>query len=229
MYVPSHFEETDVNVLHGFMRAHPLGAMVTQTAAGLDANHLPFLLHEGPGPCGTLHGHVARANPVWRDSARDAGTLVIFQGAERFISPSWYTTKQETQKVVPTWNYVVVHARGPLRIIDDAVWLRAHLEELTRAHEEMRPAPWHITDAPADYIDKMVTALVGLEIPIATLTGKWKVSQNRPERDRAGVVDGLTRERTPAAAAMADLVRKTLEPGLPERLDGVPPRSPGTP
>jgi transcriptional regulator len=210
MYVPSHFAQTDVQALHGFIREQPLGAMVTVSAGRLDANHIPFLLHDDPAPHGTLHGHVARANPVWREAATDTETLVIFQGAERFISPSWYATKRETQKVVPTWNYVVVHARGPLRFVDDPAWVRAHLEQLTREHEGSRAEPWHVTDAPADYIDKLVTAVVGLEIPIASLTGKWKVSQNRPERDRAGVVEGLTREGTPAADAMADLVRRTL-------------------
>jgi transcriptional regulator len=153
---------------------------------------------------------VARANPVWRDSSADA--LVIFQGADRFISPSWYPTKQETQKVVPTWNYVVVHAHGTARFIDDTGWLRGHLEALTVEHEGKRPAPWHITDAPADYIEAMVKGLIGVEIPVARLSGKWKISQNRSERDRRGVVEGLTLEGTPGADAMAELVRKTLEP-----------------
>jgi transcriptional regulator len=210
MYVPAHFEETDVAVLHGFIRTQPLGALVTSTPHGLDANHIPFLVDPDPAPYGTLHGHVARANPVWRESSADA--LVIFQGTDRFISPSWYATKQDTQKVVPTWNYVVVHAHGTARFIDDTRWLRAHLEELTTEHEGKRSAPWHMTDAPADYIETMLKALIGVEIPVARLSGKWKISQNRSERDRRGVVEGLTRESTPGADAMAELVRKTLEP-----------------
>jgi transcriptional regulator len=211
MYIPKHFEETDVTVLHGAIRRHPLGGLVTLTPDGPEANHIPFLIHPDPAPYGTLHGHVARANPVWRESRRDIDVLVIFQGDERYISPSWYPTKHDTQKVVPTWNYVIVHARGPLHIIDDVAWIRPHLEALTREHESERPAPWALTDAPADYIDTMMKAIVGIEIPIAQLSGKWKVSQNRSERDRRGVIDGLAREGSPAATSMAGLVKKTLE------------------
>jgi transcriptional regulator len=207
VYVPTHFEENDVGVLHGLIRAYPLGALVTATPGGLDANHIPFLVHPDPAPFGTLQGHVARANPVWRESQTATDALVIFQGPQSYISPSWYPTKHDTQKVVPTWNYVVVHAHGPLRVIDDAAWLRAHLEALTREHESTRPAPWAITDAPADFVAGMITALIGVEITIARLRGKWKVSQNRSARDRNGVVDGLTRDGTGAALSMADLVR----------------------
>lgn len=217
MYVPEHFEETNVGVLHYLIGEHPLGALVTVTGQGLDANHIPFLIHAEPAPYGTLHGHVARANPLWRDHAAEhpsenlhvptLNALVIFQGPQAFVSPSWYPTKQETGKVVPTWNYVVVHAHGRLRVIDDPVWVRSHLEELTGRHEGRRAAPWKVTDAPAEYIDKMVGAVVGIEIPVARLVGKWKVSQNRPPRDRDGVVQGLVREGSPEASAMADLVK----------------------
>lgn len=210
-YIPKPFEVTDVGALHGLIRRHPLGALVTLTDGGLDANHIPFLVSPDPAPFGTLHGHVARANPVWRESRPVSGALVVFQGEERYISPSWYPTKEETQKVVPTWNYVVVHAHGPVRFVDDAAWLRSHLEALTREHESPRETPWAVIDAPADYVDSMITALIGVEIPIGRLSGKWKVSQNRPARDRQGVVEGLTREGTPAALAMAELVRRTLD------------------
>jgi len=213
MYVPKHFEETDTGVIHRLVRAYPLGALVTLTASGLNANHIPFLLRPEPAPFGTLRGHVARANPLWRDFSSDVQALAIFQGPGTFISPSWYPGKSETGKVVPTWNYAVVHAYGNLRVIDDSAWLRAHVEELTARHESGRPVPWKVTDAPADYIDKMLGAIVGLEIPIARLTGKWKVSQNRSTRDRAGVVEGLMREGTETAAAMAGLVRQALDPG----------------
>jgi transcriptional regulator len=217
MYLPKHFEETDVGVLHQLVRAQPFGALVTLTPNGLDANHIPFLVHADPSPYGTLHGHVARANPLWRDFSPGVQALVIFQGPQTFISPAWYPSKQETAKVVPTWNYVVVHAHGHLRVIDDPAWVRAHVEELTNRHEAERPVPWKVTDAPADYLQKMVGAIVGLEIPIARLVGKWKVSQNRPPRDREGVVEGLTREGTDPAAAMASLVDRAHRraPGNP--------------
>ena len=208
MYVPGHFEETNADVLHGLLREHPLGALVTQTPAGLDANHIPFVVHADPAPNGTLHGHVARANPVWRHGGSDPQVLVIFRGPEAFISPSWYPTKQETGRVVPTWNYVVVHAHGPLRAIDDRAWLRRHLEQLTTQQEGRRPAPWRITDAPPDYVEQLLGALVGIEIPIARLVGKWKLSQNRSDQDRHGVVAGLIADGGEGAAAMARLVRE---------------------
>lgn len=209
MYLPKHFEETRVEVLHGLVRAHPLGALVTLGAGGLEANHIPFEIDPDPAPFGTLRGHVARANPVWRELSRGTDALAIFQGAATYVSPSWYPTKQEGGKVVPTWNYAVVHAYGPLRAVDDPAWLRAFVERLTSRHESGRTAPWHVTDAPADYVDKMVTAIVGIELPVTRLLGKWKTSQNRPARDRAGVVAGLEQDGGDAARAMAALVRET--------------------
>lgn len=208
MYLPKQFEETRVEVLHELIRACPLGALVTITAGGLDANHVPFEIDPEPAPFGTLRAHVARANPVWRDVASGGEALVIFRGPDGYVSPAWYPSKTETGKVVPTWNYAVVHAHGALRVIDDRAWLRAFVEKLTDRHEAARPEPWHLTDAPADYIDSMVAAIVGIEMPITKLIGKWKVSQNRPAQDRAGVVAGLMRERGQPGADMADLVRR---------------------
>ena len=208
MYAPKHFEETRVDVLYDLIRTYPFGSLVTLTPGGLDANHIPFEVDPTPGPFGTLRGHVARANPVWRVVVPDAPALVIFQGVDGYISPSWYPTKAETGKVVPTWNYAVVHAHGVPRFIDDRAWLRAFVEKLTNHHEAGRPEPWKITDAPADYIDKQVGAIIGLEMPITRLIGKWKVSQNRPPEDQDGVVQGLVRERGESGAAMADLVRR---------------------
>jgi len=204
MYLPKHFEETRVDVLRELIREHPLGALVTLTPEGLDANHLPFELDPDPAPFGTLRGHVARANPLWREPAGDVDALVIFQGPGTYISPAWYPTKQETGRVVPTWNYAVVHAHGPLRVIDDRAWLRDFVTRLTNRHESGRSDPWHVTDAPAEYIDQMLGAIIGLEIPLTRLRGKWKMSQNRPAQDRAGVVDALTRAGHP----VADLVRR---------------------
>jgi transcriptional regulator len=209
MYLPRHFEETRVDVLHGLMRAHPLGALVTLGPDGLEANHIPFEIDPDPAPFGTLRGHVARANPVWRELSRGADALAIFQGPATYVSPSWYPSKQEGGKVVPTWNYAVVHAYGPLRAVDDAAWLRAFVERLTNRHETRRAEPWHVTDAPTDYVDKMVTAIVGIELPVARLVGKWKTSQNRVARDRTGVAAGLEQDGSDAARAMAALVRET--------------------
>jgi transcriptional regulator len=206
MYLPKSFEPPDVDALREFVRRHPFGSLVTMTSTGLDGNHLPFLIDAEPAPYGTLRGHVARANPVWRECGA-ADALVIFQGPDSFISPSWYPTKRETAAVVPTWNYIVVHAHGRARAVDDAEWLRAHVEALTDRQERERDAPWAVSDAPEDYIQKMVGAIVGLEITITRLTGKWKLSQNRSERDRQGVIDGLLGEGTESAATMARLVR----------------------
>jgi transcriptional regulator len=207
MYLPPHFEETNVGTLHALIRAHPLGALVTLGPGGLDANHVPFEVDPEPAPFGTLRAHVARANPVWRE-AGGSDVLVLFQGTEIYVSPSWYPTKQETAKVVPTWNYAVVHAHGRLRSIEDREWLRAFVTRLTDRHEAGRADPWKVTDAPADYIEAMLGGIVGLEVRIARLVGKWKVSQNRPAHDQDGVVEGLSRQETPTASAMADLVRR---------------------
>jgi transcriptional regulator len=210
MYLPKSFEPPDTDTLLQFLRAHSFGVLVTATSHGLDGNHLPFVFDPEPSPYGTLRGHVARANPIWRE-CQGADALAIFQGPDSFISPSWYPTKQETGAVVPTWNYIVVHAHGAVRVVQDASWLRAHVEALTNRHEASREAPWAVSDAPADYIDKMVGAIVGIEMPISRLIGKWKLSQNRSERDRAGVVEGLLREGSESASRMAGLVKGALD------------------
>lgn len=210
MYNPKHFANTRVEEMHDLIRRHPLAVMVTLTASGLDANHIPLEIDPTPAPYGTLRGHVARANPVWRDFSREVPALAIFRGADAYITPSWYRTKRESGKVVPTWNYVVVHAHGPLRIIDDREWLRRFVSGLTDRHEASRSNPWKITDAPADYIDQMLGAIVGIEIPVARLEGKWKASQNRPVYDRDGVIEGLLEQRGDAAVAMVEMVRRAL-------------------
>ena len=174
----------------------------------MSANHIPLELDPGPAPPGTLRGHVARANPVWRDFSRDVEVLAIFQGPQAYISPAWYETKRETGKVVPTYNYIVVHAYGPLRIVEDRVWLRALVERLTNRHEASKPEPWKVTDAPAEYIEQMLGAIIGVEIPLTRLVGKWKVSQNRPAVDRDGVVSALGAMEDQDARAMSDLVKK---------------------
>jgi transcriptional regulator len=211
MYIPKHFEETRIDVLHDLMRAHPLAALVTQNGGRLDANHIPLEIAPEPAPFGTLRGHVARANPVWRDVSQniseDVEALAIFQGPNAYVSPSWYPTKSSTGLVVPTWNYAVVHAHGPLRVIEDRLWLRGLVERLTNRYEAGMSQPWKVTDAPADYIDKLLDTIVGLEIPITRLSGKWKVSQNRPPADREGAADGLLERGGESGAAVAGLIR----------------------
>ena len=212
MYVPKQFEEHRVEVLHRFIGDHPFGSMVTRTADGLDANHLPFEVDPEPAPFGTLRGHVARANPVWREFDPEVPALVIFRGPDAYVSPSWYPSKAEAGKAVPTWNYAVVHAHGPVRVIEDRQWLRSFLERLTDRHEAGRDVPWAMSDAPEEFIEGLLNAIVGIEIPITRLVGKWKASQNRPAPDRSGVIDGLSAEGG-VTNAMAELVRERSEPG----------------
>ncbi len=207
MYLPNHFAETRIEVLHELMRAHPLASLVTLTTEGLNANHLPFELDAAPAPLGTLRGHVARANPVWRDHSRDTEALVIFHGPKVYISPSWYETKQQTGEVVPTYNYAVVHAYGRLQIVEDRAWLRGLVTRLTERFENGNPAPWRVSDAPQAFIDKQLGAIVGIEIAISKLFGKWKASQNRPEADRAGVVEALGAGADADSLAMARLIK----------------------
>jgi transcriptional regulator len=203
MYVPKHFEETRLGELHRIVRAHPLGVLVTGGDAGLDANHLPFELDAARGPHGTLTAHLARANPLWQQLADGDEVLVIFRGAEGYISPSWYPSKFETHRLVPTWNYEVVHAHGRVSVRDDHRFVRGVVARLTRAHEAGEPTPWRMGDSPADYIDGMLRAIVGIEVTIDRLVGKVKLSQNRERRDRDGAIEALReRERLALSQAM---------------------------
>jgi transcriptional regulator len=211
MYLPSQFEETRTEHLHALIRDYPLGALVTLGKDGLEANHIPFELHLDGSALGTLHAHVARANPVWRNFAPDLDALVVFQGPSAYISPSWYATKRETGKVVPTYNYAVVHAYGRLRVIEERAWLRALVERLTDRFEAASAQPWKVTDAPAGYIDNLLGAIVGLELPVSRLLGKWKMSQNRPEVDFPGIVRGLRGRADASAMAVAALVDERQE------------------
>lgn len=210
MYVPRHFEESRTENLHAFVRAQPFATLVTLAADGLAADHLPLELDTAPAPFGTLVGHVARANPVWRQASTEVDALAIFSGPHGYVSPGWYPTKQETGKVVPTWNYAVVHAYGRLRFIEDATWLRALVERLTHRYEAGRTAPWAVSDAPNDFIDALLGAIVGVEMVVTRMVGKWKLSQNRPAPDRDGVLRGLGDEPAPAAADLATLMRRAF-------------------
>jgi transcriptional regulator len=203
VYVPAAFKEDRIPVLHEMIRRIRLGMLVTLGRDGLVASHLPMLIDAEPAPFGTLSGHMARGNPQWRTLDPEVEALVIFAGPQAYITPSWYATKPLTGKVVPTWNYVAIHAYGALRLIDDPEHTRAHVTRLTDAQESARDKPWHVTDAPEDFIAGMVKGIIGFELAITRLDGKWKMNQNRPAEDRAGVVEGLTREGgSPEVAAM---------------------------
>lgn len=210
MYQPAAFREERVAVMHALIRAHPLATLVSHAAGSLEANHLPLLIDPDPAPYGTLRGHVARANPLWRQVHAGHEALAVFHGPQAYVTPSWYPSKRETGKVVPTWNYAVVHAYGPLVIHDDPVWLRNLVSRLTDQQEASLAQPWAINDAPADYIEQMLRAIVGIEIPVARLEGKWKVSQNRSAADRAGVVEGYAARGDAQSRDMADLVAAGL-------------------
>ena len=209
MYIPKSFAEDDLPTLHAFIETYPLAALVTSFPAdGLLATHLPLVLDRAAGPLGTLVGHFARANPHARQVADGTGqSLVIFTGPEAYITPEWYPSKQESGRVVPTWNYVAVHAYGALRLRDDPLFLRGHLESLTQRHEASRPHPWRVSDAPADFIDQLLKAIVGVEITIERLEGKWKMSQNRSAADIDGVIHGLEASGTVQNQAVAAIVR----------------------
>ncbi|MCW7541724.1 FMN-binding negative transcriptional regulator [Aquabacterium sp. A7-Y] len=211
MYVPKFHEESDPAVLQALIRAYPLGTWVSHSDDGLLANHVPFLLDAGRGEHGTLLCHVARANPVWRSCAAGGDALVVFHGPDRYISPSWYPGKAEHGKAVPTWNYAVVHVHGRPRVVEDREWLLRHLARLTDEHEAGRELPWTLADAPADFTERLLAAIVGIEIPITRMMGKWKVSQNRTEADKRGVVAGLAAQGDSVSLDMAALVGRHLD------------------
>jgi transcriptional regulator len=209
MYEPPLHRVEDLARQHALIKARPFGLLVCCGPTGLMANAVPFRLDARASKLGTLQAHVARANPQWRDLAVSKEALVVFQGVEHYISPSWYATKQETHKVVPTWNYVMVQARGPVRVIEDDHWLERQIAALTGEQEASRPAPWAVEDAPADFIAGQRKAIVGIEIEIADIRGKWKTSQNRNAADRAGVVEGLEALGDEESLAMAATIRET--------------------
>jgi transcriptional regulator len=211
MYLPSAFKVDDLASLHEIMRRYPFAALVTQAGDGVAADHIPFLIDAASGDYGVLRAHVARANPLWRTHPAVAEALAIFTGPDHYISPAWYATKRETGRVVPTWNYVAVHAYGRLRAIDDPAWVRRQIDELTALHEANRPAPWAVADAPEDFIATQMQAIVGIEMVITRIEGKRKISQNRPHADRLGVVAGLAASGTEQARDMARLVAQALE------------------
>jgi transcriptional regulator len=207
MYELEPFKIGDRARLGEVIRANPLGLLITSGASGLIANPVPFILKQDNADAPLLHAHLARANGQWRDIAQGCEALAVFQGANFYVTPSWYETKKSSGKVVPTWNYVVVQARGPARTIEDGAWLTRHVAELSQLHEADRPTPWSIEDAPAGFIPALARGIVGIEIEARSFTGKFKLSQNRPEADRRGVADGLAEDGGEAALDHAALVR----------------------
>jgi transcriptional regulator len=223
MYLPTAFAETDVDAIVDCIRAHPLGLLITTgrrdpiadstVPSPVVANPVPFHLDADADGSLRLVAHVARANPVWRDADPAAEALVVFQGPQAYVSPGWYASKPLHGKVVPTWNYAVVQARGPLVVHDDPAWLHALVRRLTDHHEASMRSPWAVDDAPADFVDQMVSAIVGIEIPVREVVGKFKLSQNRGAADRAGVVQGLADRAAPDATAVATAMRRGNPPG----------------
>lgn len=197
MYIPASFRENRIERLHDLIVKHPLGLLITHGDNGLEASTIPFLLYSDEGKHGILRAHLAKANPHWSSLAGDVECLVVFQGVDGYVTPSWYPSKAETHKVVPTWNYATVQVWGHAAVIEDEAWLRRQLDDLTTLHEMSRPQPWSISDAPTDFIAAQIKAIVGIEIPIDRIDGKWKMSQNRDDADREGVIAGMRSETDP--------------------------------
>ena len=216
MYLQPPFEELRTEVLHRYMRAHPLATFIVTVSGEIVVNHMPLQLDSSAGEYGALRGHIPRDNPIREALEASVTAVAVFQGANTYITPSWYPSKHADGKAVPTWNYAVVHAHGRPRLIDNAEWLLGHLEQLTDEHESRQALPWKVSDAPKEYTERMIRRLVGLEMPITKLVGKWKVSQNRPKGDRLGVAAGLASQGDAHSAAMAELVMQASA-----RSDGV--------
>jgi transcriptional regulator len=213
MYIPSHFEERRREVLEALIAAQPFGSLVTHGPDGLDANHIPFEFDAARGPFGTLRAHVARANPVWQEAAAAPEALVIFQGPAAYISPTWYPSKHETHRQVPTWNYIVVHAHGRIVVHDDEPYVRGVVARLTRKMEAGEAVPWKMGDAPADYIAQMLGAIVGIEIEVTRLVGKWKLGQNKAGADIRGAAETLLAREDDTQRAVGQAMRDAAPRG----------------
>jgi transcriptional regulator len=210
MYLPPHFEETNPAAIAGLIAAHPLATLVSVGEDGINADHIPLLFDPDAGEKGRLIGHVARSNQLWRNSAGSPEVLAIFEGPSAYISPNWYLTKQATHQVVPTYNYAVAHLYGPLIVHEDEKWLRGVVGRLTKAMERTQETPWKMADAPADYLVTMLGNIVGIEIPVTRVIGKWKVSQNRVVEDRVGAAEGLRAIGDDERTEMAELILSRL-------------------
>ena len=203
MYLPSAFRQDDLAELHAQLQASPFALLTSAGATGVQASHLPLLLAPDEGEFGTLYGHFARANPHWRDLQGSAEALAVFSGPDAYISPGWYPAKAEHGKVVPTWNYIAVHARGPVELIEEPERLLQIVSRLSDQHESGRERPWAVSDTPREYLDSMLRAIVGFALPIRRLEGKWKLGQNRSAADQAGVRDGLAASPSPGDRELA--------------------------
>nr|WP_314863581.1 FMN-binding negative transcriptional regulator [uncultured Undibacterium sp.] len=217
MYLPTYHEEKDLDVLHTLIQTHPLGTWVSMTNSGLDANHIPFILDKSRGEFGVLRAHVARANPIWKMLSSDVPSIVTFQGPQSYITPNWYPTKQIAGKVVPTWNYTVVHAHGIATAIEDREWILQMVSDLTDHNEASTAlgskvsAPWKVSDAPEEFIQRLLGAIVGIEIPITAIKGRWKLSQDEAMEDRIGTAKGLREVDTTNSIALSDLVNSRID------------------
>lgn len=208
VYLPSHFVETDREAVYGLIEANPLGLLITAGSEGISANPIPCVLDRDWGEQGRLLLHVARNNPVWRELDAAVEVLVVFQSVDRYITPNWYASKQTTHEVVPTWNYAMVQVRGKPIVHDDEKWVRGQAGKLTKLMEAVEPVPWKMADAPREYTEGMLAQIVGIELPIRSLTGKFKASQNRLPEDAAGAVSGLRERGSEADLAMAELIER---------------------
>jgi transcriptional regulator len=206
MYTPKAFEVTDLPLLHAAMKQSDLATLVTTTSQGLVATHLPLLLDESKGEYGMLSGHISRANVQWQETDSNAEALIIFLGLDTYVTPNWYPAKQETGRVVPTWNYAAIHAYGRLSFTEDPEWLRTMVTALTNKHEASFPAPWQVSDAPKAFIDSQLKAIVGFEFEILRLEGKQKFNQNRSAEDRLGVIEGLRETGKTQVAALMEKI-----------------------
>jgi transcriptional regulator len=212
MHIQKHFEETRTEEMHHLIDAHPLATLIVTVDGELVVNHIPMLLDSGDGQHGMLRAHISKANPLFMHLQRGINAVAIFRGAQTYISPNWYPSKHVDGKQVPTWNYVVVHAHGKPRLIDDSSWLLTHLHAMTNKQEASLPQPWKVSDAPREFIDRMMTAIIGIEMPIVKLEGKWKVSQNRTRADQFGVAAGLQNQGNAQSQVMTSLVMQRLKP-----------------
>lgn len=210
VYLPPFNDQPDRDLIHACLREHPLGLLITTGADGLAANQIPFVLQVGDDGRETLIGHVARNNDLWRDGQAEGESLVVFQANDAYISPNWYPSKAETHRTVPTWNYVTVHAYGPLIVHDDERWIRGAVGRLTKQMESSQPVPWKMADAPPDFMETMLGNIVGIEIPVTRLIGKWKLGQNRTLTDREGVIAGLRETGQPDSTAVADAMQAAI-------------------
>jgi transcriptional regulator len=207
MYMPPAFREDDLPTIHAEMQKIRLATLVTVTGNGMVATHLPLMLDPAAGEYGTLYGHVARGNTQWSESLPDVEALAIFTASDAYVTPNWYPSKQETGKVVPTWMYAAIHAYGTVRFIDDAEWLRDFVTRLTDKHEASKAQPWKVTDAPPAYIDSQLARIIGVELSISRLEGKWKFDQRSTVQDRAGVLEGLEASGAPGNLEAASMMR----------------------